>query len=297
MKVYWNNICLISRFEKTYIEEKLKECNLEKEFQFEFFGLGKETELFTKIQRDIKNDSLPDVIISTDFEIFRNKEGLLNKQDLLQDYKPWGFREELVHVSYQEKFQPMLYIPMVMIANKERVDNIPRSIREILEDDTYEGQISFGGMLNSAGKILLATVEYLYGREKSEKLLHWSNTTSMPIGAFKNVVDGKSKIGFVPTIFAMRDGIDKIEIIWPKEGAIVIPSFVIIKKEANKDKLYQLFNRIINTEFIEQISRQTGVIPCIKDTHTIRKFQKYEKQIVYPSWQFIREQQEKGRDQ
>lgn len=293
MRVYWNNICLISRLEKQYLEEKLRQHQLEEIYKFEFFGLGKETELITKIQQDLRIKNIPDVIISTNFDLLFGQEAFLNKEDLLDNYEPWEFKNDIRQVSPIEKFRPILYIPLVMIANKEKVSDIPNSIMEILNDDNYKDEITFGGFTNSAGKTLLATVEDLYGYEKRKRLVEWSNITNMPVGAFKNVVDGKSKIGFVPTIFAMRESISEIKMIWPEEGAIVIPSYLLIKRGANKNELKQLFEKVIDLELLDRISKQTGIIPCVKGVETIENFRQNENNIIYPSREFFKNRQEK----
>jgi ABC-type Fe3+ transport system substrate-binding protein len=294
MKVYWNNICLISRFEKQYIENKLEEKHLSALFDFKYFGIGREREIIGCIQEDLQKDSLPDIIVSTESEVFHTQEGLLDKQQLLTAYEPWRFRNHLPHVCPKEKFTPLLYIPLVMIVNKEKVNQIPLSIQEVLANPEYEGQITFGGLDNAAGKTLLAAVEYLYGEEKREQLLKWSVTANMPIGAFKNVVDGRSKIGFVPTIFAMRAEAVGVEQVWPKEGAIVVPCFVAVKRGADMKKVACLFKEVITPAFIQQIGTQTGAIPCIEGTDTIEAFKAHETQIIYPSWEFIRKRQSKG---
>lgn len=295
MKVYWNNICLISRFEKQYIENKLREEGLEKNYEFEFFGINKEKEIINSVEKDLEQEELPDIIVATESDLFHSKEGFLGKENLFDKFTLWPFREQLPHVCPKEKFGIMLYIPLVMIVNKKEVEKIPESIEEVLANPRYEGQITFGGLDNAAGKTLLMTIAYLYGEEKSNQLLKWSKVTSMPVGAFKNVTEGRSLIGFVPTIFAMRAEVTGIVQVWPKEGAVVIPSFVAVRKGADLKKAEVLFQKVITIDFIQQISQQAGVIPCLKGTETVDMFKGYETQLIYPSWEFIRNRKEEKR--
>ena len=106
----------------------------------------------------------------------------------------------------------------------------------------------------------------------------------MPVGAFKNVAEGRAKVAIVPTIFAMQAGTRNLNFVWPKEGAPVIPSFVAINKQAHPDQVDILFKEVITKRFIQKIVKQTGVIPCIKGIEMVPIFAAYRNQIIYPDW-------------
>lgn len=287
MKIYWNNICLISRFEKQYIEQQLEKHQLT-EYEFEYFGLGKETEMFERIIHDLKHDQLPDILISTDYTTFRHQAGLLGKEALFESYDVIEREEGFVNIVKSTYLFPILYIPLVFVVNESGVSKIPQSFKELITDETLKGQISFGGLANGAGKTLIDSVESLYGEAAADDLIANSIMTNMPIGAFQNVMNGQAKVAIVPTIFAMRQGQNNLIYVWPQEGAPVIPSFVAVKKGSDRRQVARLFEKVINAEFIQKISEQAGIIPCMRDTTTVSLFEKHQHALLYPDWEYNR---------
>jgi len=72
ISMYWNNICVLHRYEKKHIEEVtalLREQDIL--LETEYFGLG----YAKKLSEDVKSTgAAPDIIVSTDLEVFEDPE-------------------------------------------------------------------------------------------------------------------------------------------------------------------------------------------------------------------------------
>lgn len=256
-KLFWNNICLLSRFEEQFIENK----NLE--IETNYFGLGRETDLQSIIKVSEKNWS---VIVSTDTELFHDPM-LLKKMESTLKVPNINLDYDNENINQHYYFKPFIIIPLVIVINTSITNLRPTSLKELCTKE-YKGMVTYGGPHNSAGKSIIKAIWSLYGKDELLNFLDNSTSASMPAAAFKSVADGKIPIGIVPTIFAKRQGLFSIESVIPTEGAIGIPSFIAVNKNCTNFIESKINNSILeNLDFHNLLYNRGKIIsPLVKES-------------------------------
>ncbi|WP_432407485.1 ABC transporter substrate-binding protein [Wukongibacter sp. M2B1] len=296
-KVYWNNVCLLSRLEQSIIDKKLAAWKRyhEESFEFKYLGLGKKKKLYEQVYEDLdKGNVEADAIISTDLDIFQRNDMLTPRLD---DYRETGnifpIRKELIKTTIphpSKKIHPFLVIPLVMVVNKSTLDDshIPNSF-EALCNPYYKDKVVFGGIDTSAVKSVLMTLWYMYGEKMINSFIRNSKVTSLPALAFSRVMHGDFPIAIVPSIFALRKGIGSLMGIWPKEGAISIPSYVIIKNSLPLDKIGFLRELLFREETQNLFSQDGCIVPVHPNSHLPNWAKENNCRLLYPQWKWIEE--------
>ncbi|MGV8146542.1 MAG: ABC transporter substrate-binding protein [Alkaliphilus sp.] len=261
-KLLWNNICLLSRFEEEYIET----LNLTI-FDVNYYGMGRETDLFDYFKADNKEW---DIVVSTNTDVFQNKTLLYSQRDTLVSFYEKDFYPRLnaPNLYSEPQFLPFIVIPLVIVINTGKTHLRPTSLKDLCSEE-YRGQVTFGGIQNSAGRSLIKAVWSLYGKSLAKELLINSIIGSMPAASFKKVMDGDVPIAVVPTIFAARSGLNNVITVIPSEGAVAIPSFIAVKKECPKDCCDRFFETIAENKDLHKILWDRGKIisPYVDESH------------------------------
>lgn len=256
-KLLWNNVCLLTRLEESYIDNKGLDI------QVDYFGLGRKNDLQAFFQT-----SNPDwsVLVSTDTEIFQSPKLLPAHCDTLKDFT-LNYHLDGPNVYDDPQIKPFIVIPLVMVINTKMTDLRPTSIHELCHS-AYKGMVTYGGPKNSAGKSLIKAVWSLYGRGALDQFIENSFPASMPAAAFKLAVDGTYPIAIVPTLFAARQGLHHIVAQMPTEGAIAIPSFIAVHDSCNIDCYHTIHNQILaNKDFHQTLYDRGDIIsPMIKES-------------------------------
>lgn len=300
--VFWNNVCLLSKVEKQFINEQSLYNNLDKTFSFEYFGLGQSTSLFYKLKNEI-NEKIcsTDIIVSTDLEIFQNPlfssyfESNFKQSSKNDENHDWILNHPTLY-NPSNLFSPYIVIPLVIIVNEGKLNGRrPPSSIEDLFSDSFKDDVVFGGIQNSAGFSLMKSIWWLYGKENLVKFMKNSHSRSMPAQAFQSVLKGEHCVGVVPSIFALRQGTRQLKAIWPKEGAIAIPSYVAVSKRL-ADKTFNLFNNTFLGEASQKLLVTSGdILPTHKnisissqmmDAFVGDNFDKSSPSFIFPDWSF-----------
>ena len=288
--VYWNNVCLLSNQEEKFIN-KIAQQHPDFPFSVSYYGLGKPAYLSHIIEKELSNNTHSgDVVVSTDLDIFHNPK---LKRYFHQDYHQISWvpvRPELTSTTIKDPldhFQPFIVIPLVMIINNQRLLNrpAPTKLADLL-NPAFKGDYAFGGLHNSAGRTLLQAIWYLYGEQSAREYLANAVTTTMPAQAFQQVMAGKVTVAIVPTIFALRRGINNLVACWPEEGAVAIPSYVAVKKTVPVSHLQLLADTILGSVHQEQLVKAGDIIPSHPQVNCSDFTQANNCRLLYPSWDF-----------
>lgn len=287
-KVYWNNVCLLSNFEEEYINNILIENKLQKKVDFSYYGLGREYSLKEFFDKHPYKTLNFHSLISTDVDIFQHKDYLKDKVSSFKNLSNNSLNKIVLNsnIFSIKEFLPFIIIPLVMVVNKDLIPHhdIPNSLEDLLKEK-YKGKVCFGGIHTSAGGSLFKALIYLFGWDKALEFTKNSIITSMPAGAFFNVMQGNYPIAIVPTIFARRCGLNNLEFICPKEGAIAIPSYIAINKNIDSFTEDFLLNNLLSSNFQKELYEKGAIIPCHKDLENISE--DYITSLLYPNEEFL----------
>jgi len=259
--LYWNHICVLHKAEKQYLERLTKKLYEEGiELQVRYFGLGYPEHMSEYLARP--DTELPDIIVSADLEVFEDSRIYDKFSHALYPATDWiALRQSpaLDAVWREERLLPFLSIPLVYYTRE------PEACATALDD--WDG-LAFGGINNSAAKTVVKAVWSRWGREAAGGLLAKSMITDMPIGAFQAVRTGSSQTALVPSIYALRADGKNTFLRIPKEGPVLIPSYVCARSSIPETVARRVVEGIMGRELCRFYSQQGDLIlypQCVEE--------------------------------
>ncbi|WP_315167812.1 hypothetical protein [Metaclostridioides mangenotii] len=108
---------------------------------------------------------------------------------------------------------------------------------------------------------------YKYGETKVHRFIDSSIIKEMPIQAFDSIKKRIYDIGLVPSVFAKIGRINKdLDIIWPKDGAISIQSYIAINKSVSLEVVEILRDEVFNSGFVDFFVNRGDIISCLLES-------------------------------
>ena len=289
INLFWNNICLITKKEETMVNNILKDSPVP--FNVEYYGLGRSMTMLSKFNEILNTGEISaDVIISTDTDIFHDNRFANLFHDFtsyLDDVPLKKDSSTTSLISENNLFTPFITIPLVIIYNQKALGTLPppTSFKDLLSEDYY-GKYTFGGQYNSAGKSVVKSIWYTYGKEKTESFVSNANIQTMPAMALRKVLTGETPIGIVPTIFSLRQGINELTMVWPDDGAIPIPSYVAVKKDLDPETISFIYNKLLGIEMQNFLVKHAAILPSHTKVANPNMLNE-DNTLMSPSWDFL----------
>lgn len=253
--LFWNHICILHGFEKKFLEKlktKLLDYNIN--LIIKYFGVGYEYHMSEYI---LNNDFLPDIIVSSDLEVFENKK-IFDKLGSLyscENWLPLKKTSSVVSVKKNEYLLPFVIIPLVLYGNTDF------SNKNILDIST-EFKISFGGINNSAGKTIVKSIWYKYGKENIKNILKNSTITNMPINSFQSTKINNTDCSIVPSIYSLTADNQSKFMSVSKDGPILLPSYFTVRKSINEEDAKTVCKLLFDKELLDFYSKNGDLINC-----------------------------------
>ena len=286
--LYWSNICILKRFENDLIEEAKTELkNYDINLIVRFFGIGHDYHMAEYMRID---STIPDVIVSTDLEVFENPiiwnriEPELEIVNTLYPHK----NSLPPYLNWSPKLLTYLVIPLVFSYNKmDFFTEREASLNYIVKNNI---SLAYGGINNSGAKCIIKLVQDKYGEKVARNFIKNSTITNMPIEAFHKTRTLEVPVSLVPAIYALRADNENLFIEYPKDGAAALPSYIAVKKGAlpiAKPLLDFLMNKKILNVYVN-----SGIlyspIEGVED-HSYLKDNNFRFQSVNPNWLWTKE--------
>lgn len=285
ISMYWNNICVLHRYEKKHIEEVtalLKEQDIH--LETEYFGLGYPK----KLSEEVKNTwTTPDIIVSTDLEVFEDPEiyGLF-KENLLEIQNLFPLKKEIqnTNLCQDKRLLPFLVIPLVMVFNRQLLAGqpIPETLKELA---VYPK--AFGGKANSAGRGIFKQLTWLYGKDFTNLFMENAVILDMPVQALQSVQKGLCPAAITPSLFAFRADDTLLSLRYPKEGALTVPSFIAVKNTLPISLAEWILSKLFTIEFCNFFAESGEIQPCFQHTKDVRMVAEHQYRFVYPDFSQI----------
>jgi ABC-type Fe3+ transport system substrate-binding protein len=278
---------LMETFEK-WLSEQNFDFNLNYDLKAASMGID-------WIKDEMKNSvNVPDLFISAGFDLFFDK-------NLLGKYKSENLFEDITGIQkYNDDFSEynledpscqysMLgIVPAVFLVNKDELKGrkIPQSWEELMSGE-FENNVSLPISDFDLFNALLLNIYRLYGEEGIRKLARIFQKNMHPSEMIKSHMKReRPAITIMPYFFTwmVREG-SPMELVWPKDGAIISPIFMLTKKET-KDKTKTIADFFASKEAGEILSHK-GKMPSVNPEvdNQIPKENKY----IWLGWDFIKE--------
>ncbi len=189
---------------------------------------------------DIKSmEMLPDVIISMGFGDFMKSE-FIKKFANTENFA--GFADERMNENFQNDgyidkigcYRLVSSFPYVFLADRRELGKLPAPAgwTDIL-DDKYTKKIAVSGKDGIANDAVLFTIFKYFGEDGIKKLAR----NVIAVEGYSKIVNDmagkkdKPAVYAIPYHFALKDSTnDGMELIWPEDGAILEPVYMLVKK-------------------------------------------------------------------
>jgi hypothetical protein len=256
--MYFSNICILGRMENAALRRLAEDVKgFGVNLDARLFGLGQEYYLHRYFKQE---PALPDILISTDLEVFENNAVFDGLPDGFIDLTRFFEIKSTVpkNVFWSDKLLPFLIIPMVFFhSGPDAFRGLPPTLENVIKHDI---PVTFGGVNNSGAKCVLKSVHDRFGIEACERLARNAVVTDMPIGAFNRARKGESALALVPSVYAMRADQTAFYMTYPADGAIALPSYAAVKRD-NAELAVKVLKALLTADFCAQFVTQ-GALYC-----------------------------------
>jgi len=249
---------------------------------------------------DIKDaDGLSDIFISAGFDLFFDK-------DLMDRFRRKNvFKDETgidkLNKDFSEKgidlldpegdYSVLSIVPAVFLVNKEELKGrkIPRSWEEIMSEK-FAGSVSLPVSDFDLFNAILLNIYKKYGKEGVQKLGRSMQKAQHPSQMVKEggrKAADQPAVTIMPYFFTrMAKRFPHMEFIWPEDGAIISPIFMLSKKD-KADMMKPLID-LMASEKIGRIFSEQGLFPSVLPE--IDNNLPEDAEFMWPGWNFLREQ-------
>lgn len=284
---------LLEGFERWVSEQKF-DFNLEYELKAASMGVD-----WVKALYDMKSDKeLPDILISAGFDLFFDKTlfGKYKSENIFEDITDLEqYHDDFHNESIQLKDPNNQYsivgvVPTVFLINKEELNgrDMPVSWEDIMKEE-FENSVSLPvGDFDLFNAILL-NIYKNFGEEGIKKLGRSFQNSMHPSEMVKShrKKNNKPVVTIMPYFFSWmaKEGGPMVTI-WPKDGAIISPIFMLSKKD-KREKIKPIVDFFASKE-VGEILSHNGKFPSVNPEvdNRIPRENKY----MWLGWDYIKEQ-------
>jgi len=243
-----------------------------------------------------EQDDLPDLFISAGFDMFFDKKlfGKYKTENIFEDITEFSAYNEDFHKDTIELKDPLKQyamlgvVPAVFLVNVDELKGreLPESWEDILKEE-FEGCVSLPiGDFDLFNAILL-NIYKTYGKKGLEKLGRSLQQSMHPSEMVKSHIKKREKpvITIMPYFFTkMIKENGPMKAVWPKDGAIISPIFMLSKKEKKKE-LKPIVDFFASKE-IGEILSHNGRFPSVNPNvdNQIPK----ENKFMWLGWDFLK---------
>lgn len=216
-------------------------------------------------------DDLPDIFLSAGFETFFDQKtiGHFKEEGVFTDITENAINPDFAGIDIKDPkkdYSIIAAVPAVFMVNHDVLGDrpVPRRWSDLLKPE-YEQQVALPvGDFDLFNAILLA-LHKEHGDEGIEKLGRCMLKSMHPSQMVKNakrVAEEKPIVTIMPYFFTkMARMVQSLEIVWPEDGAVVSPIFMLTKK-ATLDQVKPIAEYLASKP-VGEILAQKGLFPSV----------------------------------
>ncbi|MDD2501244.1 MAG: ABC transporter substrate-binding protein [Geobacter sp.] len=260
---------LLEGFDR-FIEQYTRESGVTVSYKFEAASLGSAW-MDEHIQTVTAPEQLPDIFVSAGFETFFDPAtiGRFKDQEVFADLTGDAVNRSFEGLELKDPkghYGLISVVPSAFMVNHDELGDlpVPRTWADILKPE-FEQKVALPvGDFDLFNAILL-TIHKMYGDEGVKKLGRCMLKSMHPAQMIKNaqrVAEEKPPVTIIPYFFSRMAGMVKsLEIVWPEDGAIISPIFMLAKAD-KKEKLQPIADFLCSKE-VGEILTNRGLFPAL----------------------------------
>lgn len=276
---------------KKWVDEQNKKNDYLVKYELQSANLGLDW-IIEKVKTGDVN-KVPDVLLSAGFELFfdKNLMGQYMENGVFETYlenmNKDFYNENIDLHDPKKRYAIMGVVPAVFLVNKTALKNrkIPQTWDDILTDE-FENSVALPMADLDLFNALIVMVYKEYGDDGIKKLakVYQKNLHPAQMVKTKTKSNEAPAISIIPYFFSqMVNGASDLKVVWPKDGALLSPIFMITKKE-KADKIKPFLDLFLS-EKIGNLFSANGKFPTTNpnvDNH-LEKSQNFK----WVGWDFI----------
>lgn len=216
----------------------------------------------------IKEENVPDIFVSAGFDVFFDERsfGRLVKKGMFEDMTG-ACHDYMAQMRDPNGNYGMIgVVPAVFMVNLDALEGreVPKSWADLLKPE-FENSVSLPVGDFDLFNALLVQIHHMYGDEAviklSKSMVQSMHPAQMVKNAGKKNVE-KPAVTIMPYFFTkMLFGSKTVEIVWPEEGSIISPIFMLTRKD-RKDVIKPAADFLGGKEVGEILSHK-GLFPAL----------------------------------
>jgi ABC-type Fe3+ transport system substrate-binding protein len=260
---------LLEGFDR-FVEQYTRESGVTVSYKFEAASLGSAW-MDEHIQTVTAPDQLPDIFVSAGFETFFDPAtiGRFKEQGVFADLTGDAINRSFDGLELKDPkghYGLISVVPSAFMVNHDELGDlpVPRTWADILKPE-FEQKVALPvGDFDLFNAILL-TIHKMYGDEGVRKLGRCMLKSMHPAQMIKNAqraAEEKPPVTIIPYFFSRMAGMVKsLEIVWPEDGAIISPIFMLAK--ADKQAKLQPIADFLCSKEVGEILTNRGLFPAL----------------------------------
>ncbi len=248
------------------------------------------------LKKGAEEDDLADVFISAGFDLFFDNNlfgkhknvGVFKDTTKLDKWNSMFSNEELDLKDPKAHYSMVSVVPAVFLVNTDELNgrDVPKSWKDVLKPE-FKKSISLPVADFDLFNAILLNIHKMYGNEGIKSLgenLMKSMHPSQMIKEGRKVKPEKPVVTIMPYFFTkmIREG-DAMKAVWPSDGAIISPIFMLIKNKT-ADKTKGLVDFLMSEKIGEVLAHQ-GLFPSVNPNIDNRI--PAENKFMWLGWDYI----------
>jgi len=254
----------------SFIEQYSTDTGVTVSYKFEAASLGSDW-MEEHIQKVTEADQLPDIFVSAGFETFFDPAtiGRFKNQGLFADLTSGPVNKSFEGLELKDPkghYGLISVVPAAFMVNHDELGDLdaPRTWADLLKPE-FEQKVALPvGDFDLFNAIHL-TIHKEFGDDGVKKLGRCMLKSMHPAQMIKNaqrVAEEKPPVTIIPYFFSrMAAMVKSLEIVWPEDGAIISPIFMLAKAD-KKDKLQPIADFLYSKE-VGEILTNKGLFPSL----------------------------------
>lgn len=246
-----------------------------------------------------EGEELADIFISAGFDLFFDwrlmdryrRQGLFKDNTGIKSLNRVFAEQGIDLLDPEGDYSILAVVPAVFLVNKDELDgrSIPQSWEDILSDD-FIGDVSLPVSDFDLFNAILLNLYKKYGEEGIERLGRSMLKAQHPAQMIKEggrKKSGEAAVTVMPYFFTrMARRFPHFEFVWPADGAIISPIFMLTKKDSFP-AIQPLVDFFASRETGEIFAHQ-GLFPSVRPDIDNRLPEGVK--FMWPGWEFLRKE-------
>jgi ABC-type Fe3+ transport system substrate-binding protein len=227
---------------------------------------SEELKYFESIFEENSIEKLPELIVTLQPEILR----YLEREEVRDQFVDFdtsfpALRNDLIEKNlnpYENYIKPLLFTPIIMLVNKE-LENPPELWTDLFAE-RFNERIIVPDTKTPVSIAFKFFMKDLANDDNVETFLSNIKYSGLPFDVITGVNKGYYDVGLLPLPFIRYSMGKNLNVVYPKEGTIIIPEMMFLRKNASQNTI-EIARYLLEKNVQRFFSQLGALIPVIEE--------------------------------